>query len=131
LNITDFEGRFDEIKAANITATYTLFLRDLRLTCWDHDHKFWHEVIPFLAGFRTPRLQSLVLTHFAWHALSPNERSAFLRRFQSIVSLQLSLYKQDTPRDVAIVICSFPQLQELDLLPGSYTCIIWAIGIVT
>jgi hypothetical protein len=108
----------EEIKAANIASTFTPFLRHLHLMSWDNDHKFWHEVIPFLTDFRTPRLRSLSLSNFAWHSLSPNQRSAFFRRFESIISLQLSLYKQTASSDIATIICSFPHLQTLFLTPS-------------
>jgi hypothetical protein len=120
LNISDLRGRLDRIKAANITSTYTPFLRDLSLASRVDCHKFWHEVIPFLADFKTPRLRSLTLDNFAWHALSPDERSAFLCRFDSIISLQLGLYKHNTPADIPTIICSFPHLRELLLLPSLY-----------
>jgi hypothetical protein len=119
--IVNHDGDLEEIKAANIASTFTPFLRHLHLTSWAHDHEFWHEVVSFLADFRTPRLRSLTLTNFAWHSLSPNQinqRSAFLRRFESIISLQLSLYKQTTSSDIATIICSFPYLQKLCLVPN-------------
>jgi hypothetical protein len=52
-----------------------------------------------------------------WHSLrlSPNQKSAFLRRFDSIVSLQLNL---SSPNDVASIICCFPHLQNLYLRPS-------------
>jgi hypothetical protein len=114
--------RFEEIKAANIASTYAPYLRHLYLSSRGYCHKFWHEVIPFLADFSTPRLQTLTLSDFPWHSLSPDERSAFLRQFQSIVSLRLSLYEQDTSNDIATIICSFPQLRKLLLLPSFHTC---------
>jgi hypothetical protein len=119
LTISDVDDRFKKIKAANITSTYTPFLRHLRLLDTYSD-TFWHEVIPFLADFSTPRLQSLRLNCWRWHSLSPDERSAFLRRFDSIVSLELSLYCQYTPIDVATIICAFPHLQTFILLPSRY-----------
>jgi hypothetical protein len=121
LNIYNID-RLEKIKAANVTATYTPFLRHLYLSSRGDCHIFWHKVIPFLVDFSTPRLQSLTLNHFPWHSLSLDERSALLRRFESIVSLWLSLYTQDTPNDVQTIICSFPQLRELDLLPSLLTC---------
>jgi hypothetical protein len=118
LTILDHGNRLEKLKAANIASTYTLFLRHLHLTSWGHDHKFWHDIIHFLADFRTPRLRSLALNNFAWHSLSPNERSAFLNRFESITSLQLSLFEQTTSNDIPTIICSFPHLRNLHLLPS-------------
>jgi hypothetical protein len=114
------EDRLEKAKAANITSTYTPFLRDLHLSSWEDDHKFWHEIIPFLTDFRTPRLRFLALGNLPWHALSSDERSAFLRRFESIVSLRLSLFKQDISNDIATIICSFPHLQKLVLVRSSH-----------
>jgi hypothetical protein len=116
--IPDHNDRLEKIKAANIASTYSPFLRHLHLISWGHHPTFWHEVVPFLADFRAPRLRSLVINNFAWHSLSPDERSAFLRRFESIVSLQLSLDKQDTSNDIRIIICSFPHLRKLLLVPS-------------
>jgi hypothetical protein len=118
LSISDIDDSLEEIKAANLTSTYTPFLRYLCLWTHGDQHEFWHEVIPFLADFRTPRLRSLTLNHFMWHAISPDERSALLRRFESIDSLKLSLYKQDTSNDIATIICSFPHLRQLILMPS-------------
>jgi hypothetical protein len=118
LTIPDHGDRLEKIKAANIASTYTPFLRHLHLASWDQNHNFWHDVIPFLADFRTPRLRSLTLSNFAWHSLSPIARSALLRRFESIISLELSLDKQDTSNDILTIICSFPHLRNLVLVPG-------------
>jgi hypothetical protein len=112
-----------KIKAANITSTYTPFLRHLRLIDL-YRNTFWHEVIPFLADFRTPRLRLLQLSGWRWHSLSPDERSAFLSRFESIVSLRLGLFEQTTPNDVATIICAFPHLRKLLLLPSVYKCLL-------
>jgi hypothetical protein len=118
LAILDVDDDLDKIKAANIASTYTPFLRHLHLRSWDNHRTFWHEVVPFLADFRTPRLRSLSLCYLAWHDLSPDERSALLRRFDSIVSLRLSLHKQDT----STIICSFPRLRNLTLTPSFDKC---------
>jgi hypothetical protein len=117
LTISKQDHRLEQIKAANIASTFTPFLRHLRLTAYGDHHKFWEEVIPFLADFRTPRLRSLVLTFLTWHSLSPNQQLAFFRLFESIVSLQLTLYEQ-TPTDVATIICSLPHLRKLILRPS-------------
>jgi hypothetical protein len=106
----------ERIKAANITSKYTPFLRHLRLSAFNME-SLWHELVPFLVDFRTPRLQSLSLLPLAWHALSPNERSALIGRFELIVSLQLSLCGRDPPNDIAAIICSFPRLRKLTLMP--------------
>jgi hypothetical protein len=118
LTIFDYDDRFEKMKAANIASTYAPFLRHLHLTSWGHVYRFWQEVIPFIADFKTPRLQSLALSNFAWHSLSPTERSAFLSRFESIISLRLSLYCQTPPIDVATIIYAFPHLQKLFLMPS-------------
>jgi hypothetical protein len=121
LNIYSWDDRIERIKAANIAATYTPFLRHLKLTAVS-DTAFWHEVIPFLADFRTPRLRSLEVHQLQWHALSPDERSAFLRRFESIISLTLSLQRQNASSDIATIICSFPHLRELILMQSLHRC---------
>jgi hypothetical protein len=104
------------IKRANIAPAYAPFVRELRLASSKDHHKFWREVIFFLADFRTPRLRSLDLRSLTWHSLSPTHRSVFLSQFKSIVSLQLKLYKQGTSPDIATIVCSFPHLQKLILL---------------
>jgi hypothetical protein len=119
LTISNIDG-LEKIKAANMTWTYTPFLRDLRIKGL-YSHKFWHEVILFLADFRTPCLRSLSLINFPWHSLSPDDRSAYLSRFQSIVSLQLNLLEHNTSNDVPTIICSFPHLRKLLLLPSLRT----------
>jgi hypothetical protein len=117
LTISDFGGHLEKIKAASITSTFTPFLRDLRLMT-SYSGTFWQEVIPFLATFRTPRLRSLAFSDFKLHSLSPDERSAFFRRFESIVSLTLCLYQTDASNDIATIICSFPRLRNLHLVPS-------------
>ena len=121
LNIDGFKV-LDKIKAANIMSTYTPFLRKLCLTPRDFHDKFWRDVISFLADFRAPRLRSLVLIDLTWHSLSPDERSAFLRPFESIVSLRLGLYTRETPHHIAAIICSFPHLRKLYLMPSFRWC---------
>jgi hypothetical protein len=120
--IRDFYDRLEKIKTANIASTYTPYLRHLHLMVIDNRPKFWREVIPFLADFRTPRLQSLSLCSLTWHDLSSNEQSALLRRFESILSLQLSLYRENPPHDIATIICSFPRLRNLTLMPSWREC---------
>ena len=116
LTIADFNCW--KVRAAGIISIFAPFLRHLSLMApftW-----FWHRVISILAkaDFSTPRLQSLHVEYLAWHSLSPDERSVFLRRFESIISLRLSLYKQNQPNDIGIIICSFPHLHELTLKPN-------------
>jgi len=123
LNISNLEG-LEKIKAANIASSYAPHLRHLQLTAFYFHHKFWQDVIPFLADFTTPRLQNLTLTELAWHSLSADERSALLRRFESIVSLELSLYQQDTSNEIASIICSFPHLDTLILRPSLHRRVI-------
>jgi hypothetical protein len=115
LSILDVDDRFEKMKAANIISTYAPFLRHLHLESWGHVDRFWQEVIPYLGDLKTPRLQSLALRNFAWHSLSRTERSAFLSRFELIISLRLSL--QTTSNDIPTIICSFPHLRKLFLMP--------------
>src|ERR1700730_5438708 len=62
-SLTIKDQNIGKIKTANIASTYTPFLRDLHLESLNNHHEFWHELIPFLADFRTPRLRSLELSH--------------------------------------------------------------------
>jgi hypothetical protein len=117
-----FDDNLEEIKAANIISTYSPFLRDLSLACFNNHRKFWQDVILFLADSRTPRLRSLALVYLTWQSLSPNQRSAFLRRFESIVSLELRLCKQDTLNDIPTIICSFPHLRQIILGSSLHRC---------
>ena len=114
LTIRDMNDLRD-IKSANIAPAYTPFLRELCLASSKDHHNFWREVIFLLHDFRTPRLRSLDLRSLTWHSLSPAHRSAFLCQFDSIVSLQLKLYKQGTSPDIATIVCSFPHLRKLIL----------------
>jgi hypothetical protein len=101
------------LNIADFTSAYTPFLRHLHLFFRTQDR--WREVMPLLANFRTPRLRSLGLTDLAWHSLSPDQRSAFLRRFDLIVSLRLNLFSRNITNDVTTIISSLPHLRTLFL----------------
>jgi hypothetical protein len=77
------------------------------------------ELIAAIAdNIRDDKKSLRTLSNFAWHSLSPNQRSAFLRRFESIIALELSLHKKDTSNDIPTIICSFPHLRKLVLVPS-------------
>jgi hypothetical protein len=116
LTISDIYHGHRSSDLSDLISIFAPFLRHLELFSifYSYKHTFWQKVIPLLVDFRSPRLRTLTFDGVTWPSITPSDRSAFLSRFGSIISLQLDASRM-TLAEVADFICSLPHLETLIL----------------